>query len=225
MTALIVALLLTGAGLLVAEAHVVSYGLLGTAGIAALVAAAVLTVGAAGGGLVAALAVALPIAAALGALAVVATHKSLAVRRRRPLGGADGLVGRVGVVRHAFTPEGDVFVAGELWHARPCLNEDDEAELAEGEQVVVERVQGLTLGRPPCRGVGAAVRDEPSLAVSRVDSRRARGRPRSPPRSGSCASTSARWCSGSGGWSRRKGPGLVLLIPGSTGWCAWTCAR
>lgn len=145
MTALIVALLMTGAALLVAEAHVVSYGLLGAAGIAALVAAAVLTVEAAGGGVLAALAVALPVAVALSALVVVATHKALAVRRRRPTGGADGLIGRVGVVRHAFAPDGAVFVAGELWRARPCVAEDDEPELSEGEHVVVERVQGLTL--------------------------------------------------------------------------------
>ena len=57
MTPLIVALILTGAGLLVAEAHVASYGALGAAGVLALVLAAVLAVGAAGGGAVAALAV------------------------------------------------------------------------------------------------------------------------------------------------------------------------
>ena len=146
MTALIVALLLTGAGLLVAEAHVVSYGLLGTAGIAALVAGAVLAVGAAGGGVVAALAVALPVAAALSALVVVATRKALAVRHRRPTGGAEGLIGRIGVVRHELGPEGDVVVAGELWRARPRIDDDEvQPKLAEGERVVVERVQGLTL--------------------------------------------------------------------------------
>jgi membrane-bound ClpP family serine protease len=145
MTPLIVALILTGAGLLVAEAHVASFGVLGGVGIVSLVLAAVLAVGAAGGGALAALAVAIPIAAVATTLLVVATRKSLAVRRRRVHTGSEGLIGRIGVVRHAVAPEGDVFVAGELWHARQCITEDDEPELTEGEKVVVERVHGLTL--------------------------------------------------------------------------------
>ncbi len=94
MTPLIVALILTGAGLLVAEAHVASYGALGAAGVLALVLAAVLAVGEAGGGAVAALAVAIPVAVVLGGLVVIAARKSLAVRNRRALGGAEGLIGR-----------------------------------------------------------------------------------------------------------------------------------
>jgi membrane-bound ClpP family serine protease len=145
MDALIVALVLTGAALLVAEAHVVSFGVLGGAGILALVLAAVLAVGEAGGGALAALAVAIPVAAVLSVLLVITTRKALAVRRQRVQGGFEGLIGRIGVVRHAVAPEGDVFVSGELWHARQCLTEDDEPALAEGEKVVVERVTGLTL--------------------------------------------------------------------------------
>jgi membrane-bound serine protease (ClpP class) len=147
MTPLIVALILTGAGLLVAEAHVASYGALGAAGVLALVLAAVLAVGEAGGGAVAALAVAVPVAVVLGGLVVIAARKSLAVRNRKALGGADGLVGQIGVVRHACAPEGEVFVSGEIWHARRSVlhDDDEEPELHEGERVVVERVQGLTL--------------------------------------------------------------------------------
>jgi membrane-bound serine protease (ClpP class) len=148
MTPLIVALILTGAGLLVAEAHVATYGVLGAAGVLSLVLAAVLAVEEAGGGAVAALAVAIPIAVVMGGLVLVATRKGLAVRKQKVLGGSEGLIGRVGVVRHACAPEGEVFVSGELWHARRSVLHDDEEEpdLREGERVVVERVQGLTLG-------------------------------------------------------------------------------
>ena len=38
-----------------------------------------------------------------------------------------------------------MFVSGELWHARQSALDDDEPALAEGEKVVVERVNGLTL--------------------------------------------------------------------------------
>jgi membrane-bound ClpP family serine protease len=144
MTALAVALLITGALLLVAEAHVVSYGVLGVAGIAALAAGGVLAVGAAGGSVVLGLAMALPVVLVLGALLVVAGRKSWQVSRRRAQGGADGLIGRIGVVRREIAQIGDVQVNGELWRARRSWA-DGEPALAEGEHVVVEAVHGLTL--------------------------------------------------------------------------------
>jgi len=139
-TALIVALVLVGASLLVAEAHVVSYGVLGVTGVAMLATAGVLAIEAAGGGALLALAVVLPLAVVALGLMLVAGRKVLAVSRRRP---ADGLVGRVGVVRRAIAPEGQVAVAGELWRARRSWADDDEP--AVGEHVVVESVHGLTL--------------------------------------------------------------------------------
>ena len=139
MTALIVALVVLGASLLIAEAHVVSYGLLGVAGIAAFATAGVLAVDALGGSVLIGVVVMLPAVALAGWLLAIVARKALAVRGRRPRGGAEGLVGRLGVVRH-----GDVFVDGELWRARRSWA-DEERALGEGEQVVVERVQGLTL--------------------------------------------------------------------------------
>jgi membrane-bound serine protease (ClpP class) len=144
MTALIVALVVLGASLLVAEAHVVSFGVLGIAGIALLGLAGVLAVEAAGGSAFVALALVLPVAAVAGGLVLVAGRKALEVSRRRPQGGADGLIGHVGVVRRSVAPVGDVLVDGELWRARRSLI-DDVPSLAEGEHVVVESVHGLTL--------------------------------------------------------------------------------
>jgi membrane-bound serine protease (ClpP class) len=144
MSAPIALLLVMGALLLVAEAHLASYGVLGVLGVLALVAGGVLAVGEAGGSVALALALALPAALALVALMVVAGRKSLALRRRRPRGGADGLIGRIGVVRRAPAPIGDVLVEGELWRARNSWA-DGEPVLREGEHVVVEQVHGLTL--------------------------------------------------------------------------------
>jgi len=142
MTALTVALLVTGASLLVAEAHLASYGLLGIAGVLALAAGGVLAVEAAGGSLFVATALVLPVTLVAAALVVIAGRKALAVRSRRP---ANGLIGRVGVVRRSVEPEGAVLVAGELWRARRSWD-DGEPPPREGEHVVVERVNGLTLG-------------------------------------------------------------------------------
>jgi membrane protein implicated in regulation of membrane protease activity len=84
----------------------------------------------------------LPVALVAAALVVIAGRKALAVRSRRP---ANGLIGRVGVVRRSVEPEGAVLVAGELWRARRSWD-DGEPPPREGEHVVVERVNGLTLG-------------------------------------------------------------------------------
>ena len=139
MTALIVALVVMGASLLIVEAHVASYGVLGLLGIAALSAASVLAAEAAGSNALVALAVVLPAAILMSAVSVVAARKALAMRRRRPRAGPEDLIGRIGVMQH-----GDVMVSGERWRARRSWEEDERA-LEEGDQVVVEQVQGLTL--------------------------------------------------------------------------------
>ncbi|HEX2232326.1 MAG TPA: NfeD family protein [Thermoleophilaceae bacterium] len=139
-----IALLVIGAGLLVAEAHLPTYGLLGVTGFVAAVAGTALAIDGAGAGLVLVLVVTLTLAALGGALLYVAGRQTLAAVRSRTLTGAEGLVGRLGVVRAAPDPLGQVFVDGALWRARPCWGADE--ELNEGDPVVVERVQGLTLG-------------------------------------------------------------------------------
>jgi len=138
-----VALLVVGAVLLVAEAHVPG-GVLGVTGGVALAAGTALAIGASGG------AVALVIAAILAASAVtalwlaLATRKGLAVRQLRASSGREALSGRTGVVRRWNGGDGQVFVDGALWRARPSWP-DAEEELTAGDAVIVERVSGLTL--------------------------------------------------------------------------------
>ena len=135
-------LLGVGAGLLIAEAHLPTYGALGLAGVVSLAAGAAIAVDGAGGGT--ALIVAVVAIVALSALALLAliARATLTAGRSRPKTGVEGLVGHVGVVRNAPTPLlGQVFIDGALWRARPCL----EDELAVGDPVVVERVNGLVL--------------------------------------------------------------------------------
>jgi membrane-bound ClpP family serine protease len=141
MTAVIVALVVLGASLLIVEAHLASYGLIGLAGVAALAAAGVIAVDGLGGSVLLGVMVMLPAVALAAWLVAIVARKSLAVRARRPRGGADELIGRLGTVRH-----GNVIVGGECWRARQSWADDDgERALGEGEQVVVEQVQGLTL--------------------------------------------------------------------------------
>jgi membrane-bound ClpP family serine protease len=139
-----VALVLFGAALLVAEAHVPG-GVLGAAGGLALAAGAALAISGAGG------AVGVVLAGVIAALLVsglwlgIATRKALATRRLRTSSGREALSGRLGVVRSWAGANGQVFVDGALWRARRSPT-DEEGSLAAGDSVVVEGVSGLTLG-------------------------------------------------------------------------------
>jgi membrane-bound serine protease (ClpP class) len=143
MTALGLALLVIGGIVVVLEAHVQSLGFLGVPGVAALVAGAVLTVTGLGGGIALVIACALALAVVGAAVVALTLTKGIAARRRRISTGSEGILGHLGVVRRWTDPGGTVLVDGALWHARLSL--PDEAPLHEGDHVVVERVNGLTL--------------------------------------------------------------------------------
>jgi membrane-bound ClpP family serine protease len=144
MTALGFALLLTGAMLVVAEAHLPG-AVLGVAGGVALIAGAIIVIGALGGGTALAVPVGVALGAAAGAWALVVTRRAAGSRRMRIKAGAEALCGRVGVVRRWSDSAGQVFVEGALWRARHEWEDTDGEILREGDAVVVERVSGLTL--------------------------------------------------------------------------------
>ena len=134
-------LLIMGAALAVAEAHVPSHGALGAGGgRGGGRRDARCVIAGAGLGLTLALATGL-VAGGIGAGYLwIVVHKALAARRARVRSGAEGLVGRVGEARAA----GQVFLDGALWRARPW-SLDEDAVLERGDPIVVERVDGLTL--------------------------------------------------------------------------------
>ena len=143
MTALGIALLLVGATLVVAEAHVPG-GVLGVAGGVALILGGVIVIAALGGSALVAVPVAAGLGLAAGGWALLVTRKAAAARRERIRAGSEALPGRIGVVRSWTEPAGQVFVEGALWRARHDGLLDDEV-IHEGDSVVVERVSGLTL--------------------------------------------------------------------------------
>jgi membrane-bound ClpP family serine protease len=145
MTALGVALLLVGGALLVAEAHIPG-GVFAAAGGVALVAGGVIVITVLGGGAAVAVPVGVGLGAAAAAWALLVSGKARSMRRARVQAGAEALCGRIGVVRRWSEPDGQVFVDGALWRARQRWADLDEGEgLREGDRVVVERVNGLTL--------------------------------------------------------------------------------
>lgn len=138
MAGLGIALLLAGVALVVAEAHLASAGALGALGTAAAVAGAVIAVDAAGGGLVLGIVLALLVALVLGGFLAVAGLKVARSALTRPRAGREALIGRHGRAR----ADGRVLVEGALWEARNSLAAEP---IAPGDEVVVERVDGLTL--------------------------------------------------------------------------------
>jgi membrane-bound ClpP family serine protease len=141
MAALVVLLLVAGLALLGAELALPAHGVLATTGIAAVIAGIVLALVDTIGRIAAALVLTAPVIAGLGALALIALRLALAAGGQRARCGAEGLVGHVGVVRRPLDPLGQVAIDGELWRARRSWA--DEIAPAEGEPVVVDRVDGL----------------------------------------------------------------------------------
>jgi membrane-bound serine protease (ClpP class) len=84
---------------------------------------------------------------------------ALKARRNKVVTGVQGLIGETGVAQTALSPQGKVFVHGELWDAVAS------SALPVGQMVVVRRVDGLTLEveplaatAPPASPVTSALR-------------------------------------------------------------------
>lgn len=151
MTALSVALLVIGVVLIAIEAHVPTLGALGVPGVVSIAAGAVIGVSALGGSIVFGVLLAIALIAISGAVVAVSLREGRAVRRRRIVAGPEGLIGHIGVVRSWDDASGKVLVDGALWSARrsPALGDDEPLALQAGDQIVVERFSGLTLGVRP----------------------------------------------------------------------------
>ena len=143
MVAVGVVLLLVGAVLLVAEAHLPA-GVLGIVGALALASGAALAIAGAGGGIAIVLAAAISAGAVAALWVIVAARKALAAQSVRTVSGREALSGHTGVVRSWNGTDGQVLVDGALWRAC-CSWPDDDEKLGVGDSVVVERVRGLTL--------------------------------------------------------------------------------
>ena len=139
--------LILGALLAVVEAHYPSHGVAGGLGVAVMAIGAVLAISGLGAGVVLGLVGGLALAGAGGTAVGFTVKHGAGVRRRRVRGGAEGLIGQIGVVRSWAEPTGSVSLQGAVWHARrsPGPDEDEVPELASGDKVVVERLSGLTL--------------------------------------------------------------------------------
>jgi len=89
--------------------------------------------------LLTALAVSIP----LGIITVFLMSIALKARANKVVTGVQGLIGEIGLAQSALSPQGKVFVHGELWDAISSAN------LPAGQPVVVRQVKGLQLSVDP----------------------------------------------------------------------------
>lgn len=122
-----------------AEAKFASHGVLTIGGIALLTLGGLLLVDSPIPEMRVHLLTALAVSIPFGLITAFLMTIALKARRNKVVTGAQGLVGETGIVRTALSPQGKVFVHGELWDAVGT------SALPPGQMVVVRKIDGLTL--------------------------------------------------------------------------------
>jgi membrane-bound serine protease (ClpP class) len=136
-------LILGAFALFAAEAKFASHGVLTIGGIALLTLGGLLLVDAPIPEMRVHLMTALAISIPLGAITAFLMTIALRARRNKIVTGEQGLLGETGVAQTALSPQGKVFVHGELWDAIAP------STLPVGQLVVVRKVDGLILQVEP----------------------------------------------------------------------------
>ena len=119
----------------IAEVKVASYGMLSVGGVISLTLGSIMLYEDTG----VSIKLMLPTILLVGGFFVVVAGIAFRTIHRKPLGGADGLPGEIGVVTETVDPEGLLFVHGETWRAF------SKERLEKGEKAEVLSVKGLLL--------------------------------------------------------------------------------
>jgi membrane-bound serine protease (ClpP class) len=150
-------LLAAGVGLIVAEAHLPTHGILGGAGVAALVVSGLLLYNTDSDAFEVSVPVVVATGVLLGGISAFAVQRTVLAHREPVRTGWEELIGEIGEVRVPLDPVGQVFVEGALWRARPA---DEGATFDRGYRVRVESVDGLTLLVRPAGAAAAKAEDK-----------------------------------------------------------------
>jgi membrane-bound serine protease (ClpP class) len=132
-------LLLLGVALLVAEAFLPTFGVLGVGGLVAFVLGSLFLFDSATTGVAVSRPLVFGVGGTVGAIMLLVAMLVVRAQRRPPVHGAEGMIGAIGVTQHRLAPAGTIVVRGEYWNA-----ESDEVVDA-GERVEVTGVDGLRL--------------------------------------------------------------------------------
>lgn len=133
-----VVLILLAVGLFVLEAKLTSYGLLGLAGVVAMLAGALLLIRSPITGMGVSLGLALGVTLPFALITIFLMRLVMRSFRWRFSTGIEQMIGEIGEVTEEIDGRGMIFVAGELWRAA------SHQPIPKGAQVRVVRVEGLT---------------------------------------------------------------------------------
>jgi membrane-bound serine protease (ClpP class) len=111
------------------EMKITSYGLLSVAGVVSLLLGSLMLFKGSAPEMKLSLQVVLPTIILISGFFVAVAGLVFRAQISKPMTGSTGLVGEIGVVKKALTPEGKVFVHGELWNARAKDPIDKEAKV------------------------------------------------------------------------------------------------
>src|SRR5574341_633354 len=111
-------LILLGIALLVGEAFMPSFGVLGIGGVVSLTFGSLLLFDAENTGLAVDRSVIFTAALTLGAIVLAISYLGYRSQTAKPALGLEGLIGEIGEARTKLSPAGKVFVHGEYWNAR-----------------------------------------------------------------------------------------------------------
>jgi membrane-bound serine protease (ClpP class) len=141
-----VLLLVAGVGLIIAEAHLPTHGILGASGVAALIGSGLLLYDTHSSAFEVSVPAVIVVGLLLGGFLAFAVERAVRARGEPVRTGWEEMVGAVGEVRQRIDPVGQIFVEGALWRARQADEAGDGAQAIErGVKVRVESVEGLTL--------------------------------------------------------------------------------
>jgi membrane-bound serine protease (ClpP class) len=150
-------LILGAFALFAAEAKFATHGVLTIGGIALLTLGGLLLVDSPIPEMRVHLLTALAVSIPFGLITAFLMTIAIKARRNKVVTGAQGLVGETGVVQTALSPQGKVFVHGELWDAVAS------SALPAGQLVVVRRIYGLTLAVDPLGATPPAGSPAPAI--------------------------------------------------------------
>ena len=122
------------------EMKVTSYGLLSVAGVVSLLLGSLMLFEGTDPDMKLSWSVLLPTLLLVSGFFVVVAALVFKVQISRPTTGNRGLIGEIGIVKKACTPEGKVFVHGELWNAtaKESIEENTKVQVVKVDRLVIE---------------------------------------------------------------------------------------
>jgi len=136
-------LVILGAVFLLLEISVTSYGLLALGGLAAMTLGGLFLIKSDAPFLQVSLFFLLPTVMTIGALIGIIAWTAVKSTRGRPVTGAEGMIGSIGIARTDLNPRGQITVQGEIWEAV------SQTPIRQGEAAEVMSVEGLTVKVAP----------------------------------------------------------------------------